>query len=313
MKKLVTIIAVLAFMTNIKAQDYVPFPTSAVWSEYFNAPISTSLTSYYYRNILTEKDTVVGANTYHQLFWSYSDTAYIDSPTVLYKGGIREYNQQVFFLPKDSVHEYLLYDFSLELGDTIDYKYSKFASGYGLMMVDTLIVSTIDSVQIEDGTYRKRIEFSGFFGNYLIPIHWANWIEGVGSQMGLLVPIGDIPTNALNYVLGCLKVNNEVIYHDAFFQTCFPITESISVYDLQNKMDIFPNPFHQYTNLKLNGNSQISGFKVINSLGQVVLQKAIIPNTTEEVLDLSLLPNGIYFLLINGDKGVSQSVKLIKY
>ncbi len=165
----------LAFLVNIKGQDYIPFPSSnTVWSEYFKAPISTSLTSYYYRNILADKDTTIGAKTYHQLFYSHSDTVYSENSSAVYNGGIRESVQQVFYLPKDSTNEYLLYDFTVQVGDTLKYDYSVFSSLYELGKIDSLRVSKVDSVLIIDGSYRKRIYFTPICCPNSTPYLWAS-------------------------------------------------------------------------------------------------------------------------------------------
>ena len=56
----------------------------------------------------------------------------------------------------DQAQEFLLYDFNVEKGDTI---YSTAPSGYISRLP---IVSSIDSIQLYNGEYRKRIIIQGY-------------------------------------------------------------------------------------------------------------------------------------------------------
>ena len=64
-------------------------------------------------------------------------------------GLLRVENEKVFFIPKDSIEEILLYDFSLEAGDTF-----QLADNWFLFSPDYLVVNSIDSILIMNGDYR---------------------------------------------------------------------------------------------------------------------------------------------------------------
>ncbi len=312
MKKLLFFIFMLAFLANIKGQDYIPFPSSnTLWSEHYRAPVSTSLTSYYYRNILADKDTSIGAKTYHQLFYSHSDTIYSENSSVVYNGGIRESGQQVYFLPKDSLTEYLLYDFSLQFGDVIKYDYSVFSNKYGLGEIDSLRVSKVDSVLIIDGTYRKRIYFTPICCPNSTPYLWASWIEGVGNNMGLLCPISDLPTNGINYTLVCLKNNNEYIYYNNLFGTCYPVNESILDYAKQNEIIISPNPVFDYCKIEWDDkNVQFDRMLIFDVYGRIVFSKKIDQNS-EITIDCRNFGQGMYLVSLVDQIGRPLSSKLL--
>jgi hypothetical protein len=301
----------LAFVVNIKGQGYIPFPSSnTVWSEHFKAPVSTSLTSYYYRNILANKDTTIGAKTYHQLFYSHSDTVYSENSSAVYNGGIRESGQQVFYLPKDSANEYLLYDFSLQVGDMIKYDYSAFSHQMGLGPMDSLFVSSIDSVLILDGSYRKRINFS-FRCTPPYPLTWTYWIEGVGNNMGLLCPIAALPTNGLKYLLGCLKQNNEIIYYDNLFDNCYPVNQSVLEYSKQNEILISPNPVLDYCKIQWeNGNVQFDRILISDVYGRIVFSKKIDQNN-DIIIDCRNFGQGMYLVNIVDRIGSQLTSKLL--
>lgn len=300
----------LAFLANIKGQNYIPFPTSnTVWSEHFKAPVSTSLTSYYYRNILADKDTTIGAKTYHQLFYSHSDTVYSENSSAVYNGGLRESNRQVFYLPKDSVSEYLLYDFSLQVGDMIKYDYSVYSHQMGLGQLDSLFVSSIDSVLILDGSYRKRINFSSQSTSFTLT--WTYWIEGVGNNMGLLCPIAALPTNGLNYLLGCLKQNNEIIYYDNLFDNCYPVNQSVFEFSKQNEITISPNPVQDYCKIQWDDNNiQFDRILISDVYGRIVFSEKIDQNN-ETIIDCRNFGQGMYLVNIFNRFGSQSTSKLL--
>lgn len=302
-----------AFLANIKGQDYVPFPSSnTVWSEHFRAPISTSLTSYYYRNILADKDTIIGTNTYHQLFYSLTDTIYNESYTVRYNGGIRESNQQVFYLPKDSLTEYLLYDFTVQVGDTLKYDYSVFSNSYGLGEIDSLCVSKVDSVLIIDGTYRKRIYFTPICCPNSTPCLWASWIEGIGNNMGLLCPISDLPTNGINYTLGCLNNNNEYIYYNNLFNTCYPDNVGVLEFSKQKKITINPNPVLDFCKIQWdNNNVQFERIMISDIYGRIVFSEKTTDQKNEISIDCRNFGQGMYLVNLVDQFGNQLTSKLL--
>ncbi len=302
----------LAFLANIKGQDYIPFPTSnTVWSEYHNAPVSSGLSSYYYRNIFSNKDTIIDAKIYQQLFYSLTDTMYCESPSVIYNGGIRESNRQVFYLPKDSSNEYLLYDFTVQVGDTLKYDYSVFSSLYGLLKIDSLLVLSIDSILILDGTYRKKINFSMFFSSHLIPNYSTFWIEGIGNNMGLLCPIAELPTNGINNILGCLNNNNEYLYYNNLFNTCYPDNVSVLEFSIQKKITINPNPVRDFCKIRWdNNNVQFHRIMISDIYGRIVFSEKIDQNS-EITIDCRNFGQGMYLVSLADQIGRPLSSKLL--
>lgn len=298
----------LSFLANIKGQNYIPFPSSnTVWSEYHRASLSEGYSYYYFRNILANKDTTIGAKTYHQLFYSHSDTVYNENSPAAYNGGIRESNRQVFYLPKDSVNEYLLYDFSLQIGDKIKYDYSVFSYKYGLGPTDSLLVSSIDSLLLIDGLYHKRIYLS--YGIY--PLFWASWIEGVGNNMGLLCPVAMMPTSGVENVLGCLKQNYEIVFHDNSFGTCYPVNQSVLEFSKQKEITISPNPVQDYCKIKWDDNIvQFDRILISDVYGRIVFSEKIDQNN-EIIIDCRKFGQGMYLVNIVDRFGSQLTSKLL--
>lgn len=122
-----------------------------------------------------------------QRMWSKNPSQ--QSSDTLYKyvginvvGGIREENQRVYFLPKDSSQEVVLYDFTLQVGDSVRIldPSSSFPQAW---------LTAIDTVSVL-GTLRRRFTFSLTKTPQPIPFSvTATIIEGIGRADGdLLLP-----------------------------------------------------------------------------------------------------------------------------
>src|SRR2546423_12671923 len=126
MNKLYTLlIAAMAFYTTTAQTNvYHPFPDSnAIWNEgsVSNAgcgPFTPLLEWYSY---LLTGDTLIKGVQYHKLMTPFIASNCASNMPTGYRGGIRQeiQNKKVFFVqPNDSV-DYLLYDFNLQVGDTL--------------------------------------------------------------------------------------------------------------------------------------------------------------------------------------------------
>lgn len=131
-----------------------------------------------------------------------------------YRGALRDANGKVYYVPKDSVQEYLLYDFTAESGDTVKDVYIEALSfgwfpGQGSLM--DVSIGVVDSV-LYGGIWRKRMRLGG-----------AYWIEGIGNTQGLL---WDPFVNISNLLikLECLSVNDSSIYPTSGYGPCDLLT-----------------------------------------------------------------------------------------
>ncbi len=79
--------------------------------------------------------------------------------------------------------------------------------------------------------------------------------------------------------------------------------------------NIFPNPTHDLVTITINIDQETNfQIELTNILGSHILNqtKTFSANKTEQQIDLSSLPNGIYFLKISSKEGTSQPIKIIK-
>lgn len=301
MKKIFSILTILVFTMNIghgQTNIYHPFPDSnAFWSDRG----TNMFHPFFLRNTRygLKGDTTINNKTYHQVFSLFDST--LSNPNSVYYAAIREEDRKIYTIIGNSP-ETILYDFNLNVGDTITYTYPEIFSR---------VLSKIDSVQLYTGEYRKRyildaIDYLGFSDTV---------VEGIGSiqWVGLFNPlVTAIATNGDSYTFTCFK-QNEIIYYlnnpecDHCFCTFLTEIENIKVTE---KLLISPNPFTFQTTLKTDNYLQNATLTLYNSLGQQVRQ---IPNISGMTFNLKResLPIGLYFLKLSQDNKTITTDKLI--
>ena len=96
-------------------------------------------------------------------------------------GSLREEGKRVYFIFSGQEKETLLYDFGLQVGETVT-----IGNGHDTR---TLTVADADTIYV-DGSWVRRLRMTGDGiqkGNYSRPTYW---IEGLGSDLGPLYPYG---------------------------------------------------------------------------------------------------------------------------
>ncbi len=288
---------------SLKSQDYVPFPTENVnWNVFYagtceEAPPDTLMIRY-----VIHGDTTINEVQYSKLCIESGD---LINPKIQAIGGLREFEKKIYYIGQTIIgggfdDEYLLYDFTKQIGDTIEH------DNYGVFYS---VILDIDSVLI-DSTYRKRFEVDNhwFFQNpdYII--------EGIGSvKNGLIGHISDIPTCGSHYWEHiCFRENGIVIYLNSSFNDCFPSNLLTGMEQPEYKTDlyIYPNPFKNKIQIdnKLINRDLI--FKLIDINGRTLFEKPIKGESIK--LDLNI-KSGFYNALIFDKSGaILISKKMIK-
>ncbi|MCK4661404.1 MAG: T9SS type A sorting domain-containing protein [Bacteroidales bacterium] len=289
-----TILIILFFSISIfgNSQNYYPFPDSnAIWNHYFETGESkkSSDTSMYYSYGLMG-DTIINSINYSKLY-KFIDTVFTSYAE--YLGGLREdTSKKVYYTGKGFwggyfADEILLYDFSKNIGDTIEYG----------IWGETIILD-IDSILIGQN-YRKQY--------YII---YDCFIEGIGSIKGLLFPITDIPTKVYTFWdLVCYKQNDNVLYLNSNYNRCFPIIDNIELIDktITENIKIYPNPVINTSVIDLS-NLQADKYKIeiYNSIGINILIKSITSDSKIEIRKKDLLSGLYMYRLIRNNKIIKK-------
>ncbi len=234
---LISAIVMLLMPFGTKAQNYVPFPDSGgLWKEtYWWQP-----SPFFYNGIgdtYIEGDTVINDTVYHKVYNLRRDVFCSDSiiSEPEYDGALREdtINQKVYYRGIINASDQLLYDYSLEIGDTL--QTNMYTPYYGVY------VTAIDTITTFDGVHRRiwyldsEEPFDG----------WPQIIEGIGSTSGLHG--GTEPYwEGWNELL-CFSVNGEEVWR-SFRDTCYVITDTCATVGInetvysETKIKYYPNP-----------------------------------------------------------------------
>lgn len=192
--------------------------------------------------------------------------------------------QQKVYTFKDGV-EYLVYDYSLEIGDTFEITYP-----YTGLSGQVVEVVGIEQVLHPDGEWVKKFIFQN--ENGLAFNETVNYYtEGIGGTEGLFFPFG-------------LRFE---YYSDLVgFGNTLSIKDNVSL----KSFTVSPNPCYDLIQINfLNGISQIDGIEIHNSLGQQVFSTKNILEKTFISIDIK---PGIYFLSIKDFSGHIYYQKIIR-
>jgi hypothetical protein len=190
-----------AVILHAQKQSRFSIKPTSVWrvnyyfGDYTSIHSGDDLFKYY-----IERDTLINSIPYYKLY--KSGIMYLDKPFYydkIYLGAIRDEDNRFFFIEKNSTDEVLLYDFNLNIGDSI----------YSIAEKCKITINRIDTLQ--DG--RKLFYFSKghslgkclFFGS-------GFYIEGIGSLGGLF---SESPCDHIGFrenFLICYSEDNKIVY-----------------------------------------------------------------------------------------------------
>jgi len=299
MKKFYLLTSLLLFycMQMVNAQDYRPFPTNnAMWREAY--PSFGKKTGYeeQYQYLITG-DSIINKKTYHKLQRTgykheYDPFGHEYAPIKEFAGYFRNDTLEKKVWLFDNGFEQLLYDFNLQLEDTIS---TIFNNTFGFC-----IITNIDTLSLKDGLH-KRYEITTEFGNNFYII------EGIGSTKGLLPRSIEF----LDSGLLCFSIDGEIIYNYLWGgYDCQPAYLAIEDYE-QNKatLSLFPNPAYSTFQIKGIDNPQNVSISVYNIYGQLVMQEQLL--SKDDMIHIENLCKGVYIVNICIQNSIVATCKLI--
>jgi hypothetical protein len=300
MKKLLLLIATLSLF-SAKSQTFVyhPFPESnAIWN------VNMSQGMCFMGGFLSENysitfsgDTIIDNQTYQKLTSPFVQSNFTGGCTQInfpgYQGAIRQdvTNKKVFYLPPSQSTEQLLYDFTMEVGDTV--------KGYLASFNNPLdIVTEIDSVLVGDN-YRKRWSINPCYEIYLI--------EGIGSTFGLLQPSPGCATDMDYYSLTCFSQNGQSLYPDPSAE-CQLITSTNDIDVNSDAVLIFPNPSNGPFTVEFYRPIDILKVRLTDMKGNIIFQTQV---SNQHKIVIDNLHSGAYILTIINKENRTTFRKII--
>ena len=292
-------------LTDSYSQTYHPFPdSSAIWRMILTYSSDPDPSYSYKHAVFISNDTIINGNIYHKLY--KSDVTASDTLSINYTGAIREINKKVY-LYLDSLAAYnismglfgfcrwmsgsdtsvlnkdlLLYDFDVNVGDTVFYEY-----------LDSIKIeiTSIDSILIQN-QYRKRYHYNFLWTGYPfcngLLWNYDYYIESIGSPLGIFGHLGMYFEN--NAQLLCFE-DSEISYPDSTScSNAMGINEKIPE---ENVVLVYPNPNNGLFTLKIDAPFSQATLAVFDVKGKRILQQNI--TQTETQLNLLSYPKGMYF------------------
>ncbi len=205
--------------------------------------------------------------------------------------------KKVYFFSVVANKDYLLYDFDVSVGDTINTVFNQ------PNILDTVLVDSIQNISV-NGVQRKHVFVHSLVANTGAA---KAWIEGIGSSGDLLYPSQVLPNNT--YTLDCQEYNMT-----RNFGTQFSCTKWVTaVRDFSKSLiQVYPNP--AVHTLHINSDKITAArytVKVFN------LQSKVVAKYDQRIesaftLDISQLNGGVYFLSLQSAKGDIFYSKFLK-
>jgi hypothetical protein len=193
--------------------------------------------------------------------------------------------------------EYLLYDFSLNIGDTMNSINSFFNTGKAI--IDSITPYLLNNSETTRAFYVTPINFSNLEFNFFI-------IEGVGSPVSFINPFEEVFEHQAK--LNCVKENEINLYSHSGSNSCtgiiLKLDNNISKF---KSFTIFPNP-NKGRNIIVLG-KEIKTINIFNLHGQLI--KEIETKDEETVINLANHPKGIYLVKALFKNGNVVNDKLI--
>lgn len=198
----------------------------------------------------------------------------------------------------------LVMDFGLEVGDTFTFE----------DQLCTLEVIEVDSVQLENGVWKKRL-----FLEYLEPEVSVGetfvWIEGVGANYGQfrsLLSCGQTDTDSTYPI--CFHSDDDLIYsfpdfpYEFFVENCwYNIGTDIEALTSTSSIQLFPNPANEFIYL-LDDEQQIKAVDIYDSAGKQVYSSR---SGVKGKIEISGFVAGTYFVSLVTESGI-YSTRILK-
>ena len=289
MKKLniYTIFALLLMTRSVAvyAQEYVPIIQEGnVWN---TLDVTVGMYNTYYNNVnWFSGDTIIDDVRYAKLM-GITDG---DAPHLF--SLLREDDGKVWERLNNQ-REILLYDFTANVGDTI--WCGPWAGEYHYNIVDSISIEHIGGIN------RKKFWFGleyGWFGTAAAEI----WIEGIGSDLGLLYS-GSASICGAYYRTLCFHQNDELVWQNPNYDDCTfdAVGENIGV-----KKVLYPNPTRGTIRIEA---ENIRHVAIYNNLGEIIFETETSDNTFE--YNFGDKKSGLYIIKVRMSDGKEFTEKIV--
>jgi len=306
------LISTASSVPKIKAQvPYTPFPKGNIswqsWGkEYYGGPV------YHFALSIDTASILIDNKVYNKIFIN-------DTVSQKYIGGIREDDKKIYFYANSLNKEHLIYDFGLEIGDTlivpffINIRVEHF--GHVDFMAICLeyycrhliyVAKAKDVITLENGEQRNTLIVDRYIHDFVYAPDTMfyfdttqEWVEGLGliGGQGFFTHLDFEDFFYTPVYLECICQNNSML-----FGTNSKCCESNQITEKnQRQINLYPNPTTGELTID-NGQLIIESIEVFDVYGRNIGVKKLLPD--ENKIDISHLISGTYIVKITTEKGV---------
>ena len=281
--------------TNAQQKDHPYlslFDTNKVWyhvrAEEFGGWGVEELSINYENNILNVNDTLyytISANGYSSYGYYREDTL----------------TKKIYERWDENNPEEILYDFSLQEGDSIGYR----GSGVHWYYIDSLRNINIFDVDRKIWYLKSKNQYNQ---EYVYPI----WIEGIGSTCSIIYPSAE-PT--LDWMLlgltTCVFQDDNLIFQSNYGALYGYSFEYVDINEIsENNISFYPNPITNISVLKfLNKNNELFFLEIYDITGKLVYRDEI--NSNQFQISKCNFLNGIYLYQLKTNNKIIYTNKFI--
>ncbi len=258
-------------------------PLNAYWNYSYashNGGERSNLTFQVTKDTLVAGTLIKEITVVEDLYFSLNQNRPVGIYTYRY-ADIQYRNDSVFY--DDGFNIYYLYNFSMQIGDTL-----------------TIIPSTPNLIAIVDSVYSIVVNGDTLqnwaLSEYCENVFWknANIVEGIG-------PIDDfIYWNIDGCVIGGLSYDFECFHSSSisYNSPCLPITLNIeSDLNADNFLTLYPLPAQEYITIQLDHTWEDVHVRIFDIYSRLILEQYFKKLSAAQI-DLSLIKSGYYFISV---------------
>jgi hypothetical protein len=247
-------------------------------------------TTYFYK---FEGDTIFNSFKYRRAWESLDEN--FNNKTLM--GFAREDSLVGLYFRRLDGNESMVYKYNLKIGDSLKINNQRFG-----WLIEYLVIG-MDSLQI-DGKYKK----SYFMQQKIHSYTYETWVEGIGSQFGIL-NCGLIIMGSLSELL-CYYDNNIMLYRNPNYSECYYPRIKTAIDPVRNPksgIEIYSGTSADFISIKSTVDNSI---RIYNSCG-VSVETINVQSNQEYSHNISSYPKGIYF--VSPTTNLSGTKKFIKF
>ncbi|MCW5520515.1 T9SS type A sorting domain-containing protein [Aureitalea sp. L0-47] len=290
------LVGFILFLNLSFAQPYLPMlDEDHVWNtDFYVDPFGGGQTGIVSSENYVAGETVINNETYKSV--------YIDGE--LGSCLVREENGIVYRYDTNANEEVIIYDFTLEIGDTFEFPqiiFEGFCGALGFYNGPLEMTVTDRTTEFIANQNRVVITFD-YISEFSVQ---CQWIEGIGSTLGF-DPVGDVIDIGSRYLVCFTKNGTTYFFNNA---TACDNT-NLSVPDnSKDQIVLAPNPVQDISILQLPSELNVDTVRIYDITGKVISEATITKNyLTINAMDFSA---GIYFYRAISENKVNKTERFI--